>query len=812
MGDSPYGIIVSPRLRTVTDGAVIRFSITGGTLFMDSQGAHRTYSSIRWFYFHDRDKTWLGTDRIRRPVDSFKSEVSVDFSGLLLGEWTVGAQVRDIDKKEFFPSVKIWVEQASTILASELAAAQKEGLPDLHATMVMTARYKKALQLVAAKNPPSAKQKAQHDATIAHLDKSAQKLADLHAETPGWAAYKLNAVHIEKTTQTKSRLRVLLARKPGSACTWKLIDWTNPLDRTKTGIYERTANTDYEAIDSLLAAWDSGNRYPDGHLKAVKPDQFFRPEHRDWQVATNGSSFWDSVASFFEWIAMGAAVVAGVVTLIAPVPGSRVVSAMIWVSIFSSSTAAVINIAQRKDEGFSNWREDALDGLTIIGNIFAGAGMWARGATVIAKDTSGKIVRYSLIGQVGTDGVQGVLLAEQHVKQYDAIMRNPDLSPKERTDKLLELFRSAAIAGTMTAISMKGTAEDLSNLRKPGLKGETPASRLEKLKDPGAEVDMTGTPKATGDSTKKGGHTTRTQDDHPTPKREDPTHVPPPKGKPKAKTKFPSPPAANSRGMRDLDDKVFGAKAKATGQYVFVRDGNADGVKFIGKSGVDPQGKPFKYEGKPMEMKAKTATEGPYKGVVCFDPTHARTHNTLAKLPGHPELTVDQLLGGKSVKDLMADPNSEFRKRYDYFKKKKIEDSGFKVMDNDHYVVVHAQTNARYHGDYDLHGVYTKDGKFVADTSAMREQINKEMDAKLIQHGAHDEWPDRQNPNVAGENAGPQPPVTVYMPDGSKVWIGGTGSKEKDRVLFKKFFEENGLQWRYADWEALPGNKINTDQ
>lgn len=811
MGDNPYRMLVTPRLRSITKGAVMTFEITGGQLFWDGQGRSKRYSGLKWYYFNDRDKGWLtGSQVYRRPKEPWRNEVSITFDMDLDGQWTVLAQIHDMNGKEFFCKHDVWIQDASTILGSELASAQREGLPDLHATMVMTTRYLRAIKLVAQKHPPSAKQKTEHDALVEHLTKTEQKLADLHSEISGCTVYKLNAVHIETGSQTKSRLRVALAKLPGgSKPTWKLVDWTNPLDRARTGVYERSAPVDGKAIIDLLEAWDSGNRYPGGHIRYECPAQFFEKGKHTGQFETDGSSFWDSVASFFEWIALGAAVVAGVVTLIAPVPGSQVVSAAIWTSIFSSSAAAVINIAQRREEGFSDWRADALDGLTIVGNIFAGAGTWTRGATIITKDAKGKVVKYSLIGQVGTDGVQGVLLAQQQIEQYDKIMSNPSLSPKERTDALLELFRSSVIAGTMTAISIKGTKADLDNLRTPDASGVTPASRLERMKDPGAEIDMTGAPKADGATDAPGGHTTRTQDDHGTQKRQDPTNAPPPKPKPKTKRTWPAPPPAGKRGMRDLDDKVFGAKAKQTNQFIFVRDGNPDGVQFIGKSGTDPGGKPFKYEGKPETMKAKTALEGPYKGVVCFDPNHARTAKTLSTLPGKPEMTVDQLMGGKTAKDLMADPNSEFRKRYDYFKKHKIEEMGYRVDDSDHFVVVNAQTNARYHGDYDLHGVYTKNGKFVADTSELRKQINDEMDAKLIQHGAHDEWPDRQNPAKAGENAGPQPPVTVYLPDGTKAWIGG-GSLAENRKMFKQFFEEHGLEWRYNDWEALPGNKIDT--
>lgn len=813
MAKNPYSMLVNPRLRSITDGAVMQFEITGGTLFIDQRGNH-TYSSLRWYYFNDREKGWLTGDQVyRQPKDPWRNSVSIEFDGLMAGQWTILARLTDMNGEVFFCKHEVWIEDAWTVLGSELAAAQNEGLPDLYATMVMTARYQRAIELVAAKMPPTPSQKAEHDATIAQLSKNAQKLADLHAEIVACPTFKVNAVHIENTTQTKSRLRIALAKLPGRGHFWRLVDWTNPLDRARTGVYEASGDSDAAAIIAVYGAWDSGNRYPDGKVLRISPAQFFDKDKNYGEMETDGSSFWDSVASFFEWIALGAAVVAGVVTLIAPVPGSQVVSAMIWTSIFSSSAAAVINIAQRREEGFSDWRADALDGLTIVGNIFAGAGMWARGATILTKNAAGKVVKYTLIGQVASDGVSGVLIAHQQIEEYDKIMTNPNLSPKERTDRLLELFRSAVIAGTMTAISIKGTKEDLANIRKADASGATPASRLEKLKDPGAEVDMTGAPKVEGDTATPGGSTTRTQDDHHTPRREDPTHTPLPKPKPRPKKVWSAPGPPASRGMREMDDRLFAEKARQKGQYIVVRDGNADGVPFIGKTGdVDTHGKPIVYEGKPETMKAKTATEGPYKGLVCFDPTHKRTAETLATLPGHPAKTVDELMEGKTAAQLMAaDPHSEFRKRYDYFKEHKIEEMGYKVLPDDNYVVVNKDTGVRYHGDYDLHGVYNKNGSFVSDTTGIRAELNDEMGAKLIQHGAHDEWPDRQNPDKAGQNAGPQPPVTIYTPDGEKIGIAG-GTLDDRRKRMKQFYEERGLAWRYDEWEKLPGNRIDTSE
>ena len=76
----------------------------------------------------------------------------------------------------------------------------------------------------------------------------------------------------------------------------------------------------------------------------------------------------------------------------------------------------------------------------------------------------------------------------------------------------------------------------------------------------------------------------------------------------------------------------------------------------------------------------------------------------------------------------------------------------------------------------------------------------EELGAELIQHGAHDEWTDRNNLKVAGENGGPQPPCVVYTPDGKKHHL-------PDLATFKKFYLEHGLAWsdRYRDFEKQKG-------
>ncbi|WP_394830826.1 ADP-ribosyltransferase domain-containing protein [Pendulispora rubella] len=229
---------------------------------------------------------------------------------------------------------------------------------------------------------------------------------------------------------------------------------------------------------------------------------------------TDGGSFWDSVSAFFTYAGFAAAIVAGVVTAVAPVPGSQVVSAAIWISIFSSSAAATINIGQRYQEGFNSWRADAFDALSIVGNLFGAAGvLWSRGATVTMQ-VGGRIVTRVLMAQFATDGLQGLLFTVESYEEYARIKADPDLTPSEKVDKILELVRAWVLATTLTVINIKATKTDIDNLKKAPqhIPGKTPEENLKLLADPQAKVDLTAPPKVEG-HTGNGKHKTTVQVD-----------------------------------------------------------------------------------------------------------------------------------------------------------------------------------------------------------------------------------------------------------------------------------------------------------
>ncbi len=789
--DNFYGV-TDPPLQTVSPGAHITYRVRYHRPWLGGPDPY-----YEWYWYDERD--------VRK--DDNKVQVHQMYMGQYdtkfwerektwddLGRYTVvctvhhGGETQDI---VFHTDV----QPVETLLTPELNAAKSAGVIDIWATLLIVLRYVRTLKAVAAKYPPaSPKAKREHEALLEHYDKYIHHMGDLQSESQGGTRYTINAVHIDKASQRKSRLNIFIARRPSTG-EWVLVDWTNPVDRAYTGVYTAKGVTGDEAIANLIEAWKD-NRYPAGAVRCFIPSPP-RSSETVLQFDTDGERLLDTAAKWLERIALAASVIAGVVTLIAPVPGSQVVSAMIWTAIFSSSAAAIINIGQRHAEGFGNAKDDAFDALTIVANCFAGTGTWAKGATVLAKNAQGQVVKAVLIGQVATDGVQGVLVAVDTAQQYDEIMNNSSLTPEERTGRLVELFKGAAIAATMTYISMKGTVEDINHMNVADRHGNTPGSKLKELGQPGKEVNLTGEP-VVETHTNKGENTTTTKDQHHQKEMENDLSAskikPRIRGKMQRTYKKAGPP--EKRGLRPRDHEVLLAKAQEKEVYIFVRDGNEDSVARMGKDYTTPTGKTYPTTSKGEDMKAKTSKTDPTKGLVTFPNSTDERFRTLDSLAGEPPpMTKAELKANQA----------EFDKRYKHFLDEKITGHNFTVLgENDGWLVIDAQGRA-IHGDVDLHGVYGKDGRLM-NSESIRAEMNKEMGTKNFQHGAHDEWPDR-NKEKAGVNRGPQGNngVTVYGPDG-EVYHFDTNED------MKSFYLDHGLDWdsAYGEFEAQV-KKINVD-
>jgi len=159
------------------------------------------------------------------------------------------------------------------------------------------------------------------------------------------------------TSQT-STLRAFLA--PGSSTeterTWKLVDWTNPTVEKLCGVYIGKGATDGEAI--RMPFWT-------GVTEKTEPAIGILPESLNMKFGTDikdtflttGATSWTTSPIFRLGRNGGGivAIIAGVITAVAPVPGSQVVTGVIWGLMCTSAAAGIaaagIRIGQRHDEG-----------------------------------------------------------------------------------------------------------------------------------------------------------------------------------------------------------------------------------------------------------------------------------------------------------------------------------------------------------------------------------------------------------------------------------------------------------------------------
>jgi hypothetical protein len=213
------------------------------------------------------------------------------------------------------------------------------------------------------------------------------------------------------------------------------------------------------------------------------------------------------------------------------------------------------------------------------------------------------------------------------------------------------------------------------------------------------------------------------------------------------KPHFPPAPDPLKRGMPLEDHKQLVKLAVGEKKIIVVRDSNPWAMRWAGRPRHAP---------KPQDVKGKT---------IPYEPKKSAEENQFAGLAS-----------AKGMSE--ADRRALLEKGY--------------TIRGEQQIIVDPKGN-RLYSDTDLHGVYDLNGKD-AWSKGMGQKMNDAFLENMIQHDPHDVWPDRNNLDVAGSNAGPKPPITAYMPD-------GTTQHMKTIPEMKQFYQANGM-----DWNALyPG-------
>ena len=522
-----YHIGRSPDLATVTPGAEVRYSCLhrNGLPPLAVGGPSATRDNVRWYKF--RARALLEETRRRDPNWAVPVEQGpfAEFTWACTweeppGRYVIGSEISD-GRESTFCFLPQAVERAGLVLGSDFDDLYEQGrAPSPIEAEQRIARHLANLQAIERRFPltdPDDRRK--HEQAVDNWKKLQAALRKLLAPTDGKTRIALPALHLETATQARRPVLLFLChvgdnvvgRSRRRLPRWVLVDWTDPTDARWHGRYEGVGDTHAEAIAAALRDWDRGNRYPPGRLAYELPAPAFTPQRA--QLETDGKDVADEVKGVLEWVAVGGLVVAGTLLLFTPVPA--LAGAALGTSIFSSAAAGAISIGQRWRAGIFDVRQDAIDGLTIIGALFAGAGAWTRGARVLLRGASGQTLTRVFIGaQIGADLVQGVLVAEQSLDEWNDLVEDPELLPEERARKLLALFHKLATAGLLTYLSLRGSTGELETLNDrprhvPSAGPTRPArEKLADLTDPQATVDTREAPVVEG-HTKEGRHSTR---------------------------------------------------------------------------------------------------------------------------------------------------------------------------------------------------------------------------------------------------------------------------------------------------------------
>jgi hypothetical protein len=316
----------------------------------------------------------------------------------------------------------------------------------------------------------------------------------------------------------------------------QIVDWTDATDRTYAGTYGSARADVANALARALLRWKTNSHYPDGEVRFELPPAVaeilgagvtsgrLEPEvvrelhdelgldlagfqsglHLEGGFRTAGPI---DVAEILDHVALASALVAVAATLAAPVPGSRVVAALLWTSAVSGAGASTVRIATRHGRGISDPTATAIDALGLVSSLLMIPGataVWRQGAKVAIREAavfgSGtKLLKMSLVGQVVADGLQGALIGKEAYDAIHGVLADGSKDPMSRLSEVAKLMAQLVAVGTLVVVGAKANVDDLARLRTGDDAG------LRRLADPDAELDLTDGAGSPGD-TRHGRH------------------------------------------------------------------------------------------------------------------------------------------------------------------------------------------------------------------------------------------------------------------------------------------------------------------
>ena len=497
-----YRIIAKPSLTYVTQNREMSF-------LLEKQNANvpdYANNNYQWFCFNDDGNTvQLDYSRLRSCYRGPRGKEWKD------AKWTKIGYHRVVCKSQ--AENKYYEYNQYVVSVNEIIQYSPTSKSEFLDPAVVLANLQKEIRVIRnleKAQPLNKEEESPYQKRMKDKEEYAERLAYLLNEIP--ESYKQTSIcsfHAEHFSYIYENVNSIPLRM-GYFCLGEgdvyLLDWTNPVTQGICGVYKGTGETREAAMEDAIAQWDKQNRYPEGMMQYAysityttvddaknganatlqegeqgnvtkhvdQDDMIVTSIRKKGSFETDGKDQASFISEVLSYIGLAAAIVAGVVTLVAPIPGSRVVSFAIWTAIATTTTSAVINIADRHMDGFTDYKEDSFDVLTIVGNMFSAGFMsqakWLRYSVAIqseAQATSAgtSAIKYALIGQITTDSLQGVMVVADVANAIYTVRNDSTLPADIKLQRIAALISRAVIDGTLVYVSIKGSTVDLGNIK-----------------------------------------------------------------------------------------------------------------------------------------------------------------------------------------------------------------------------------------------------------------------------------------------------------------------------------------------------------
>lgn len=208
-----------------------------------------------------------------------------------------------------------------------------------------------------------------------------------------------------------------------------------------------------ETVAAALDDFEAGNAYPVGQMELEVPANASGVTPARRTLETTGASTWAEWSGGLGWTSLGLGIV-GIGLTLAPIPGSRVAAAAVFLAAAGTGAAAGgLSLYDQLQQTEVSARSVAIDVLGIAASIVGGGTAFRAlraGQSIALANRSGRFLLYT---GVGADVAQGILITPDFITAIEQILDDEGLSDSERIGRIVRVVANFALMGGLIALS-----------------------------------------------------------------------------------------------------------------------------------------------------------------------------------------------------------------------------------------------------------------------------------------------------------------------------------------------------------------------